>query len=166
MMDLRKEFQQLLDGFGQSFLLFVQSRSMRCETWDGKEHDAHCMYCGGSGWAIRKLKRRAIPQNASDVISHSQLTKPTSVGDLWSPAYVFYFEPNIPLKPGDTILEVGWRQSIPWGLKRVFEIKHVDVMRDHQELPAYLYAGSMMKTLDSPFYKQMVNHITRSMQQK
>ena len=163
-LNLRQEVDSLIEQFGQPFLLIVQSRSMRCSKWENEEHDPHCLLCAGTGWMTRRLKRRGVVQNASDVVSHAHLTKPTSMGDLWSAAYVFYFEPNIPLKPGDLILEVGWKQRIPWGLKRVYEIQHVDQLRDKDEAPAYIYAGAMQKTLDEPFYQKMVNQITRDIQ--
>lgn len=155
-MNEQLEFKKLLKSHGYPFLFQVQSRQIRCKFWDGNDHDPHCELCAGTGWVIRYFKRTAIKQNASDVVSHSRLTKPSDIGLVWSPAYVFYLEPGIPLKVGDRIYEVGWRRNKPWGLQGVYEIKHVDLMRGENAKPVYLYVGTMRLSVDVPFHEKLI----------
>lgn len=158
---MQAHFEKLLKSHGRYFLLLVQSRRIRCAHWDGKEHDPHCLSCGGTGWTVRYLRYKGIRQNASDVVTHPRLTQPTDVGSIWSPAYLFYFRPGIPLKPGDRVYEVGWRNAAPWGFHNAYDVRHTHVERGENSKPVYLYTGTMHISVDAPFHEKLIYRLTK-----
>lgn len=161
--DLRKEFQVILDSDGLDYLFLIQSRTIRCSKWSGKEHNPRCLECGGTGWAIRFGKYKAIKQNASTLINHAVLTQNISMGSVWSPGYIFFAPPHIPLQIKDRIFEVGWRNGIPWGMNQYFTVNHLDVMRGVDGKPAFLYIGAMTESVDAPFQNTLVNALSKQM---
>lgn len=158
---LRDELRDMIQRDGYPYLFLIQSRKIRCTMWDGKEHPAECMHCAGTGWTVRWARRKAMKQNASDVVSHHSLTRPVSAGEIWSPAYVFFTDPTLPLHPGDRIYDVGWRQGKPWGLSGVYDIRHAEQVRGEGGKPVYLYIGAMHLSTHIGFHERLIQQMMR-----
>lgn len=115
MIDLRKEFTELIDDYGHYILLQRTSRKIRCRCYDEirQEGDHDCKLCLGKGW-LSKIERHKTRYDAAiQVVSRPNLNILGPTGHSWVDAKVFFFKHDTSLQVGDMIYEVGWDKRNP-----------------------------------------------------
>lgn len=144
-MDLRHEFDRILDNFGHYVLLQRTSRQVRCICWNEKYQESSveqykrltkypgelsgCPRCLGKGWISRIERHKVRRDNASQIIALPQLTKQMDIGQVATEARVFYMRFDAHPKKGDIIFEVGWRGHKPTHIIQCFEIQAAEDLR-------------------------------------
>lgn len=110
MIDLRKEFNQLLEDYGYFILLQRTSRKIRCRCFDELrlEGDSKCRLCMGKGWVSKIERHKTRHDSAFPPTARTSLTAIHPTGPIWTDGKVFYFKHDVDLKSGDMIYEVGW----------------------------------------------------------
>lgn len=91
--DIRKEFEDLLDGIGTYALYIMKSQYIRCKCYSPLHQtgDPKCKYCGGSG--------RLITGEVIKTISHTPnlfyeigMNQNTEIGNIYSDTETFYLK--------------------------------------------------------------------------
>lgn len=126
--DLRKEFDKLLDEFGFDVLMSRNIKHTRCKCFDNLHGvgKADCKYCGGSGNITSLEKVKVIYQNASS----DSFVKMTELGLTISNTIVFYMKNTIIPNEEDQIFVVGYdKVGIPVDIKEDCTIISVKPIR-------------------------------------
>lgn len=113
--NLREEFEQMLDSFGHFILLQHTSRKLRCRCWNEqlREGDSNCPYCFGRGRVSRIERHKVRYNSAVSEMTRPVLTSLSPVGDIWTDAKAVYFKYDVNVQSGDYVYEVGWSQNNP-----------------------------------------------------
>lgn len=146
-MDVREEFQRILDEYGYYVLMQRSSRRIRCVCWDEIAEESSvtkyiertksaflktCPRCLGQGWVSRIERHQTRRDNASQIIALPQLKKQLMLGQIATDTKVFYMKWNTVPQKGDIIYEVGWDRlnpKKPTHMIQAFEIQQPEDMR-------------------------------------
>jgi hypothetical protein len=144
-LDLRQEFDRIIEQYGHHMLMQRTSRAIRCICWDEKNQESSvnryiqqtkyigplnaCPRCLGKGWISRIERHKIRRDNASQIIALPLLKKQMPLGQIASDARVFYMRWDSKPKRGDIIYEVGWNGKKPTHLIQAFEIQSPDDLR-------------------------------------
>lgn len=160
-MDLRQEFNELLDEFGHYVLLHRTGRKIRCRCWNEKyqEADSNCLICGGTGWVSRIERHKIRRQRAVQVISQPNLNQQTTLGKMWIDAQSFYMHHNVYPKVGDYIYEVGWSGYRPTHLINAYRINDVDGHRGDNGRIEFWSSAGKAETINHSFKNILVRSI-------
>jgi hypothetical protein len=146
MIDLRKEFNQLVEEDGHYVLLQRASRKIYCLCWNEVRQESDidlyfknikkqnpglstCPRCMGIGRVCRIERHKIRRDIASQLISLPQLEKQLPMGPLATETRVFWMKYDAHPRIGDIIMEVGWDGQKPSHLIKAYEITHVDGLR-------------------------------------
>jgi hypothetical protein len=154
MIDLRKEFEELINQYGHYVLLQRTSRHIRCRCFDEvrQEGDASCRVCLGKGWISRIERHKVRYDSATQIVSRPNLNQIGPIGHSWVDARVFYFKHDVHLQVGDIIYEVGWDKKNPQKpthLIRAFAINDVYAYRGDNGRIEYQVASVRAETVNT-----------------
>lgn len=141
-MDIREEFNQIIEKYGFYCLMQRTSRQIRCVCWNEKEQESSveqymrathyvgtplksCPRCLGKGWISRMERHKVRRENAVQAITLPFLKKQMTAGQVASDSQIYYMRWDTVPKKGDVIYEVGWdfrRPKKPTHLIQAFEI--------------------------------------------
>lgn len=140
MIDIRKEFNQMLDEDGFFILMQRSGRQTRCSCWNEKyqEADPVCKLCAGIGWVSRLERHKVRKKAALQVETQPNLNVQTGLGKMWVTAFTFYMKHDTHPKVGDYLVEVGWKGRKPTHLVQTYRINDiVGVRGDNGRLEFY-----------------------------
>lgn len=147
--DLRQEFDRIIEQYGHYVLMQRTSRRIRCVCWDEKVQESSvdiyvqrtkykgkkldtCPRCLGKGWISRIERHKVRRDNASQIIALPNLKKQMNLGQIAQDTRVFFMKWDTVPKKGDMIYEVGWdtlNPKKPTNLIQAFEIQTAEDMR-------------------------------------
>lgn len=153
-MDLREDFERILQDFGYNVLIVREDTKVRCSCWSEKTQESprSCPVCFGLGTVPKIEKHTTRMQDASVPISYPGMSKRTEIGDMAVPGLAYFFKHDVRLSIGDLIVEVDWSSSN----KPTYEggyissVSHIDNKRWRGGQSAYQKAY----TEDEPFQKE------------
>lgn len=130
-MDLRKEFHDMIEGYGHHVLVHHTSRKIRCSCWNEKyqEPRSSCPYCFGRGWVGRMQRHKVRRETAANIISLPVRIISTAMGQVATDTMTFFMRHDSGVKVGDMIYEVGWDKSKPTHVMSAYEVNYVDDLR-------------------------------------
>ena len=129
-MNLRNEFDRILEKYGYPVLVVRQSKKLRCSCWNEKtqEADRKCPRCFGLGWnpLVEKHLARAEELAGQETIARSIVTG--GYGQISATNRTYYMKVSANLAPKDLIVDVDWTDSGKPVYKGagIYEISHVD----------------------------------------
>jgi hypothetical protein len=133
-MDLRKEFDAILEQYGYPVLVVRSERKLRCSCWNEKtqEADRECPVCFGLGWTpiIEKHMTRSMDTSVPESLAMLGAETP-SFGPISVPGRFYYMRYNALLRPTDLIVDVDWtdRGKPIYNGGGIYEVSHVDPKR-------------------------------------
>lgn len=144
MIDLSREMVGLLEDEAPWMLYLRRSSYFPCRLCTGKRlgPSVSCPECLGTGYVYRFERWRVYATNASDIVSHPNLTRTKDYGSLYIPADVFYMPPQMHPQIGDFIYEASFVGDRPVRLHMAWKLSHVFAFKaDHGQLQYYYGAG-------------------------
>ncbi|UYX56220.1 hypothetical protein M3Y14_33760 (plasmid) [Bacillus thuringiensis] len=129
MIDIRKEFAQVLDKYGHSIVYVRRNSHFRCECYIERsgEPNANCSKCFGTGYEVKiekKLTRRKEASIPETLIGVNQLQP---YGAFAPKAYTYYLDHLSKPEKNDLILEVVWNEKeMPIKIKEKLLISAVE----------------------------------------
>lgn len=132
-MNLRSEFNQILQTYGYPVLLVRQNKKMRCSCWDEKTQSAcrECPICFGIGFKpiVEKHWVRDMETGSDDRLA--QIGSQTRIGEIYTPGRAYFCRWDVETMAGDLIVEVDWtEQGKPYYAgKGIYEVNLVDPQR-------------------------------------
>lgn len=129
--DLRSEFQTILNEAGHYVLLQRSKKGLRCRCWNERyqEPESDCPICNGTGRVVRIERHLARRDSGSQVISKPYQVQQTPIGKMAIEAQIFYLKHDTKPQSGDYIYEVGWKNTQPTHLETAYIINDVQAMR-------------------------------------
>jgi hypothetical protein len=159
--NLREEFNELLQDYGYEFLIQRQSNIFNCNCSQKKEekifrnNQYKCNICNDSGKIIKLEKRKGIKQS----VSQETLIN-TGIGKISTPTYKFYFDYASPIQKGDIIYEVGWVKNIPRTLHNRYEITYHEFVRGNKGRIEYIIILAEERNINLiSLQKEFINNI-------
>jgi hypothetical protein len=142
MIDLRKEFDEILEEYGHDVLLQRTDRRVHCKCWNRgtSEADPECLICNGTGWVTRIERIRVRREDASQVITRPNRAQGSPLGKVWASSAVYYMRYSVVPQVGDFIYEVRWRHNQPVKILSAYEINDINALRGDRGRVEY-YAG-------------------------
>jgi hypothetical protein len=133
-MDLRKEFDEILEKYGFNVLVVRSDRKLRCSCWNEKtqEADRECPVCFGKGWVpvVEKHTVRSMDTSVPETLA--MLGQDSSkIGGLSIPGRVYYTRYNLLISATDLIVDVDWSSNGKpiYNGGGIYEVSHVDPKR-------------------------------------
>lgn len=112
-MNLRQEFDKIMEDYGYPTLVVRQDRKIRCSCWNEKtqEADRECPVCFGLGWnpIVEKHTSRAEVVTIPETLGRA--AQPSSMGPIAVPSTQWFFFPEAQIKEKDLIVDVDWSES-------------------------------------------------------
>lgn len=129
--DLRKEFEIVLQETGHYILLQRTKKGLRCRCWSERylEPIENCPICNGTGRVVRIERHLSRRDSASQIVSSPNLTQQAPIGRMSLDAQRFFFKHDAHPQVGDYIFEVGWNKETPTHLQKIYAINEVQPMR-------------------------------------
>jgi hypothetical protein len=130
-MDLRKEFDTILEQYGFPVLVVRSDRKLRCSCWNEKtqEADRECPICFGLGYVpvVEKHMTRSTDTSVPESLAMLGSETP-SFGAISVPGRVYYMRYNAILHPTDLIVDVDWTSTgrPVYNGGGIYEVSHVD----------------------------------------
>jgi hypothetical protein len=160
--DLRKEFDDLMDEYGYPILLHRTGRKIRCRCWNEKYQEAKtkCPICVGTGWVSRIERHTLRDTSAVQTIARTGLGEQTGLGKMWVDAKTFYMRHNSNPKVGDYLYEVGWTSSQkPSHLSHVYRINDIIANRGDNGRIEYWTVSAKSETVNMEWQNIVVRSI-------
>ena len=132
-MNLREEFELILEQYGYPVLVVRQNKKRRCSCWVEKrqEADRECPVCFGLGFnpIVEKHTTREVDTSVPETFT--LIAREGKFGGMAVPGRQYYFKHDTPFVPGDLIVDVDWsEQGKPvYTGKGIYEISHTDPNR-------------------------------------
>jgi hypothetical protein len=133
-MDLRKEFDAILEQYGYPVLVVRSERKVRCSCWNEKTQEAtkECPVCFGLGWVpiVEKHMTRCVDTSVPESLAMLGAEK-APFGAISVPGRSYYMRYNAQLRPTDLIVDVEWndRGKPIYNGGGIYEVSHVDPKR-------------------------------------
>lgn len=147
MVDLRKEFKEILNDFGTYYLLVRSDRVTRCECVDTLYNAAkdNCPICFGTGHIniVEKIGGRdivaAIPETISRAITQ------TGAGSISLPTRRFYLKHDVRPKRKDLLIVCTWENDKPVidEYTEIYEVNHSEPKRANSGRIEYFIASCL-----------------------
>lgn len=133
-MDLRKEFDAILEEYGFPVLVVRSDRKLRCSCWSEKmqEADRECPVCFGLGWVptVEKHMVRSMDSSVPETLAMIGQDMPP-FGPIAIPGRIYYTRYNANLRPTDLIVDVDWTKGGKplYSGGGIYEVSHIDPKR-------------------------------------
>lgn len=131
-MNLRREFENILEAYGNQVIVAHQREHVTCSCYDSKtmSADRACPICLGIGKVPRMRVHTTRETDASVPESLPGINQPISFGELAIGTRAYYFRYDSGLREKDLIFDVAWRNGYPvWREGGIYEVSHVDPAR-------------------------------------
>ncbi|ACK98799.1 MULTISPECIES: hypothetical protein [Bacillus cereus group] len=129
MIDIRKEFAQVLAKYGHSIIYVRRNLHFRCKCYIERSGEAklNCSRCFGTGYEVvieKKLARRKEAYDSETLVEVNQLQP---YGTYAPKAYTYYLDYGSKPEKNDLILEVVWdEKEMPIKIKEKLLISAVE----------------------------------------
>lgn len=151
-MDMRLEFNKLLQQYGHYVLLVHNNRRLRCSCWNDKTQEAlkTCPYCFGLGHipvVTRHLCRERIVTVAD---SMGRILQPYQYGETTIPSRGYYFKHDVEIAVKDFIVDVPFdARNIPiLSDYRIYEINYAEGFRGEKGRTEYIKVYASADTVN------------------
>jgi len=137
MVNLRKEFEELLKEFGDWALLVKIDSKNRCKCVESlsMSPDPSCKRCLGSGYITKaeKINARSRQSSSQDVLPKTLSNR--SVGEIAVGIREFYVDFNVRIKQKDLLVFCEWDGEVPLfnEYTLMYEVLNVDPLRADRE---------------------------------
>lgn len=129
-MNLRKEFNKILDKYGHPVLIVRQEKKLRCSCWNEKtqETDRNCPICFGIGWTPIVEKHTIRTQEVTVPETLPRLTNSGSYGQMAVPSRSYFIRCEANIQPKDLVVDVDWTDTGKpvYNGAGIYEVSHVD----------------------------------------
>jgi len=135
-MDLRYEFDKIIETYGYPVLVVRQSKKLRCSCWNEKtqEADRACPACFGLGWNPIVEKHEARGEDTSVPETLGRLTQSGTFGNIGVHSRKWFMRPEAEVVSKDYVVDVEWKNGRPvYTGKGIYEISHVDETMKYEE---------------------------------
>lgn len=134
MIDIREEFEKILNQYGYDIVLVKRDLRFRCSCYSERsgEPNATCDICFGTGYKVTLYKcktRRKISSVPETLTNSRQVLK---AGSSTRKAYVYYLTYDMEPKEGDLILEIEWQDEKPISIKEKLFISQAEPMKGRE----------------------------------
>lgn len=129
-MDVRHEFDEILNNYGHVVLVVRKNIKERCSCYDEKTQssDRSCPVCLGLGFNIKIEAHLTRDVDASLQIEPNAAMP--SYGNQWSKNRFYFFRPEVKIAAQDLLVEVRFDGQTPiYEGGGVFEVQKVDPAR-------------------------------------
>lgn len=132
-MDLKYEFEKILDEYGHYVLLVHADKTERCSCFDEKTQEAcrRCPVCSGVGYV--NTVEDVLTRDVDTAVPESLvlLERAGGMGGMSIPGRQYYFKNEVSVGVGDLIVDVEWYDDgRPYYTNGgIYEISHIDPNR-------------------------------------
>lgn len=132
-MNLKQEFEAILEEYGHYVLLVHSDKKTRCSCFDKKtqEADRECPVCFGLGYVpkIEAKLTREVDSTLPD--SLIMIEKAGNFGGMSVPGRYYYLKADTSVREADLIVDVEWREDgRPYYANGgIYEVSHIDPNR-------------------------------------
>lgn len=141
--DMRSEFENILEEFGIDVLFVRNQKFVRCTCFDdvNKTGDPKCQKCFGNGYfaSIQKIKTFKSSNGFGKFVQ-------TDIGQIVQNASIFYMNYKMLPKERDMILKVTWKNGFPIDVLEVLEINAINEARGDRGRVEYYGATVSSRT--------------------
>lgn len=144
MIDMRQEFDKIMDGYGHYILVVHNNRNIRCSCWNSKTQEAvkTCPLCFGLGHTpvVQKEICREKIITVSD--SMGRILRPDEYGESTVPSRVYYLRYNVNIDAKDFIVDCKFdRKDMPLlSDYRIYEVNYAEYYRGERGRVEYVKA--------------------------
>lgn len=173
LLDLRKEFGDILRDFGSDVVVLHADRRFKCPAcWDSATREPHsdCDVCLGTGYMVRAFKARArrvqMPVSSEAVPTYMGAALPPrkeSPTPQLHDTEGFYLPHDVSISDGDYILAVRWAKGVPVRVERVYHVVRSDKILGFRGRVEYIYALGMFRAFDVPRFNGMLPRIKEAL---
>lgn len=154
MVDLRYEFDNLMDEFSSNFLLVKNNRKQTCLCVDSLSRSAKqtCPVCLGTGFInrVEKIRGRFVVSSSIDLLPKE--TKYEQIGNIAFASKQFYLKHDISIDRKDLIILCDWKNEyIPAfnSYSEIYEITNIDPARGDTGRIEYVIASAKNNPIEA-----------------
>lgn len=153
MVDLRREFDDIIDEFGKPYLLIRADKKQRCKCVDTLYNSARddCPICLGTGYisSVEKVTGRDVVASIPET-----LPRMITMGDpanIVVPSRRFYFRHDTNPKRQDLIISCAWNGNVPVidAYTEVYEVNHSEPKRADSGRVEYFIVSTAMDPINA-----------------
>ncbi|MCW4013579.1 MAG: hypothetical protein NWF07_11395 [Candidatus Bathyarchaeota archaeon] len=153
-MDIRKDFENVLDLYGHYVLLIRQNTKVRCRCWNESRQEANkkCPNCLGTGYHFTAEKHlcrsdvQAIPETLP------RISNSTQAGEFSVDSKMFYMKHTVRPSKGDLICEMEWDENdkpVVDEYTSIFEVNYPQPYRGDKGRIEYFRVACMVDPIEA-----------------
>ncbi len=128
-MNIRKSLDNILKKYGYDLIYIRRDKRFKCSCYSERssgQTSSSCNKCFGTGYKVAIEKIRSRRKIAPLTESLVRAGRNYEIGNVSGTAFLYFIQHDVKPKKGDILLEVEWKNGVPFKIKEKHFISIAD----------------------------------------